>query len=309
MHRIDTADHVGNRFSDGDASLGKPGTVVDDDWLNAVQENICVFIEAMGLTLSKGNANQLRDAVLALLTRANTWTAKQTFGDIDIGTGDIALRRAGWQQLISKYGGQLVVGTVDAYNLALMRAGVTMLELTAAGVDVKSQALLGVARAVFDSITADPAAPADGTVWHRSDLDKIRARLNGATENLATESYTASYAASYTAGLATPWTALSRNGSWSDPGATYEVIKYAKTLDGFVYLRGSAKWASGGSSIVGNVLTGYKPSVTRRVPVWDVTGSTWGMCTITSNGDLQMMTTLTADHVYAFDAIRWFAES
>lgn len=47
------------------------------------------------------------------------------------------------------------------------------------------------------SIAADPTIGlADGYLWYRSDTDKFRARINGATENLATESYVAANAAS-----------------------------------------------------------------------------------------------------------------
>lgn len=48
----------------------------------------------------------------------------------------------------------------------------------------------------FASLTADPAGVADGMDWYRSDLLKRRTRINGATENLATESYVATNGAS-----------------------------------------------------------------------------------------------------------------
>lgn len=38
-------------------------------------------------------------------------------------------------------------------------------------------------------LAADPSSLADGMVWYRSDTDKFRGRINGATENLATEGY------------------------------------------------------------------------------------------------------------------------
>lgn len=44
---------------------------------------------------------------------------------------------------------------------------------------------------------ADPTFTlADGDLWYRSDTDKFRARVNGVTENLATETYVAANAAS-----------------------------------------------------------------------------------------------------------------
>ena len=41
----------------------------------------------------------------------------------------------------------------------------------------------------FVGETSDFASLLDGMIWYRSDTDKFRARINGVTENLATESY------------------------------------------------------------------------------------------------------------------------
>lgn len=68
MHRIDAADHVGNRFSDGDSTVGIPGTTEDAAWANAVQESICQAIEAAGIVLAKGDDTQLTAAIRALAT-------------------------------------------------------------------------------------------------------------------------------------------------------------------------------------------------------------------------------------------------
>lgn len=66
MFRIDSAGATaGNRFTEGDPSLSIPATVVSDDWLNHVQEEIIKPIEEMGITLVKGNEGQLWDALLA----------------------------------------------------------------------------------------------------------------------------------------------------------------------------------------------------------------------------------------------------
>jgi len=68
MHRIDTTNSTAtNRFTDG-----PPGTVVDDGWLNAVQEEIANVIEGAGAALNSdaadsgsdySNANQLLAAI------------------------------------------------------------------------------------------------------------------------------------------------------------------------------------------------------------------------------------------------------
>lgn len=63
MHRIDSDGHVNFRFSEA-----PPSTEIDADWMNAVQEEICNLIEAMGISLVKGNYTQLRDAAVAAAT-------------------------------------------------------------------------------------------------------------------------------------------------------------------------------------------------------------------------------------------------
>lgn len=68
MHRIDgpsaTTDH---KFTEGSPSGGIPATVVSDDWLNDVQENICKVIEGASIALEKGNPNQLLLAIQAII--------------------------------------------------------------------------------------------------------------------------------------------------------------------------------------------------------------------------------------------------
>ena len=78
MYRIDADGHVANLFSDGDPSLGVPGTKVPAEWMNAVQEELCAILAAAGVALVKATSNQLA-AALGLLARAQTWTAKQNF--------------------------------------------------------------------------------------------------------------------------------------------------------------------------------------------------------------------------------------
>lgn len=55
MHRIDTESATEeNLFTSGDAQTGVPATVVSDDWMNDVQENIMAVIEAAGVSPTKG---------------------------------------------------------------------------------------------------------------------------------------------------------------------------------------------------------------------------------------------------------------
>ena len=73
MHRIDGLDHVANLFSDV-----APATVITDDWLNAVQEELALLLEGMGVALVKGTNNQLRSALVdgagVTVTPGTNWT-------------------------------------------------------------------------------------------------------------------------------------------------------------------------------------------------------------------------------------------
>ena len=71
MHRIDGAAAApGGVFTEGDPNVGTPATVVTDDWLNAVQEEIAGVIEGSGSALSKPSNAQLLVAILALIAAA-----------------------------------------------------------------------------------------------------------------------------------------------------------------------------------------------------------------------------------------------
>lgn len=62
MHRIDTAGNVANHFADVPA-VGQPGTIIDEHWLNAVQDEIASLIESSGTTLVKDTNTQLATAL------------------------------------------------------------------------------------------------------------------------------------------------------------------------------------------------------------------------------------------------------
>lgn len=84
MHRIDgpgaTADH---KFTDGDPVGGVPATVVTDDWLNEIQEEIMSVLAAASIAPVKGTQNQLLGAIRALaagrLINITTFTSSGTF--------------------------------------------------------------------------------------------------------------------------------------------------------------------------------------------------------------------------------------
>lgn len=83
MHNIDTEGNASGTFTDGDPMTSTPATVVDDDWLNAVQGEIVNAIQdSGGPALVKGNNNQLITRLKALFGRlsvANTWAEAQKF--------------------------------------------------------------------------------------------------------------------------------------------------------------------------------------------------------------------------------------
>ena len=60
MRRIDTPSGL---FIGGDPATNTKGTVVTDDWLNALQEEIATLIEGAGMALDPLLTNQLAAAV------------------------------------------------------------------------------------------------------------------------------------------------------------------------------------------------------------------------------------------------------
>jgi hypothetical protein len=67
MHRIDVPSAtVDNLFTEGSPTGGIPATTVAAGWLNDLQENVCEAIEGAGITLSKGDSQQLLLAIQAI---------------------------------------------------------------------------------------------------------------------------------------------------------------------------------------------------------------------------------------------------
>jgi hypothetical protein len=67
MHRIDGAGAtVDNKFTDGDPVGGVQATLVTDDWLNDVQEELMSILAAGAVTPVKGTQNQVLRAIRAL---------------------------------------------------------------------------------------------------------------------------------------------------------------------------------------------------------------------------------------------------
>jgi len=66
MHRIDGLYNVGGFFQDGDPSIGLFGTRVTAAWSNDTQENVIQAILEAGLSLVKGDYDQLKTAIALL---------------------------------------------------------------------------------------------------------------------------------------------------------------------------------------------------------------------------------------------------
>jgi len=87
MFRTDAQGHQGNRFVGGNPFAGVNGTKVTADWLNAVQEDLCLLIEEEGIVLDKLDDEQLTEAVHKAIRRlaggrlAFTAGANLTAGD------------------------------------------------------------------------------------------------------------------------------------------------------------------------------------------------------------------------------------
>lgn len=85
MHRIDSAGHVSHLWSNGVPGVTQ-GTLIDDAWMNAIQEEICSLIVDCGVTLVKGTNTQLFQAlkvVFGQLGDDNEWVGENSFsGDV-----------------------------------------------------------------------------------------------------------------------------------------------------------------------------------------------------------------------------------
>ncbi|HDL7749841.1 TPA: hypothetical protein PXP51_002210 [Yersinia enterocolitica] len=92
MHRIDTPsaqiDKFGagkNGFTRGNPQTGAPATALDDDYFDAVQEELAGIVEAAGLILDKTNRSQLLAALKKLfLQSGNNLSEIKTAGTVAI---------------------------------------------------------------------------------------------------------------------------------------------------------------------------------------------------------------------------------
>lgn len=68
MKRTNASGSIANQFTDGNPTSGIPATVLEQTWLNNVQEEIAYVIEQAGITLNGAVTTQLRTAIAAMIT-------------------------------------------------------------------------------------------------------------------------------------------------------------------------------------------------------------------------------------------------
>lgn len=159
MHRIDNATATGSLptpaavgpnpnsyFTRGNPGSATPATIVDDDWANAIQEEICYAIEQAGTTLDKTVRTQLKTAIdvfiqkngakyAASTTAANTYTATLSpaptayttgmvvfikFTNANTGAATINLNSLGAKSITDRSGNILGVGDIADGMLAVL---------------------------------------------------------------------------------------------------------------------------------------------------------------------------------------------
>lgn len=85
MHRTEGAENVANLFVDG-----PPGTRVEQDWLNTIQEELANVIEAAGLTL-KTASTDTRDQLAAVFAGLVHTTGDETIAGEKTFTSNMAI--------------------------------------------------------------------------------------------------------------------------------------------------------------------------------------------------------------------------
>lgn len=81
MFRIDGPGATNdNKFTEGDPASGTRATVVTDEWLNSLQEELANAIENDGYELSKADQGQLRKVIAGRVVRLNDITELQSVG-------------------------------------------------------------------------------------------------------------------------------------------------------------------------------------------------------------------------------------
>ena len=80
MKRVDADGNVGNRYSNGNPTLGQVATLVEETMMNLFQEEIVNVVLEAGITLNGAVEDQLKDAILTLIERGGNAQATATIG-------------------------------------------------------------------------------------------------------------------------------------------------------------------------------------------------------------------------------------
>lgn len=136
MHRIDSPGAVDGRFQNGNPAVGQQATQLTADWFNDMQENMAFAIEAAGIALEKGDPEQLRDAIIALVAGA-------------VGTGGGAVPTT---RLVNSTG-LLSGGGPLAADLTLDVPKASAVEILAGTIDTKAITPLGLATASASTLS------------------------------------------------------------------------------------------------------------------------------------------------------------
>lgn len=145
MHRIDSPGSVAGSFNDGNPAIGQQSTQLTADWFNDLQENVCYVIEQVGIGLSKGDEQQLYDAIVGLVA-----------GVVGDGSGAVPTTRQVLAAGLASGGGTL------ANDITLTVAKASAAEIAAGTDDTKAVTPYGLAQAVDAGLTANGRYKAPG---------------------------------------------------------------------------------------------------------------------------------------------------
>lgn len=246
MHKTDATDHVTNLFSDGDPGVPRLGTVVDEDWLNAVQEELINILTVAGVTPVKGTWTQVLTALRVLLL------PQALSGDYAAGYGR--------PRLVYR---TIVSGTVSTAEVwitvnAAWNGSAWAKDVTAA--DSIAVCLVGV----VDS--SGPAYGANANIY-KSDTN---------TATFADTDWSA-FAPVVQVATSVP------TSPWVNTGGSLSVMKYWRNPIGDICLQGTVSHGGGGSGPtvdpLGTLPAGYRPATDLRFTTSYV-DTTFKHCTI-----------------------------
>ena len=161
MHRTEGTNHSSNLFTNG-----PPATCIEQNWLNAIQEELCYLIEQAGLTVQTAGTEtrqQLYTAIAALFTAANGGVKTKK---LDMGVWDMdatASINVAHGLTLSK-----IVGIAEpivfadsglaAYSVPNIETGGLSADLYVDFIDATNIGLVRVAGKAFDGVDFNDAA-------------------------------------------------------------------------------------------------------------------------------------------------------